>query len=344
MSRPTIVDVARVAGVSKATVSRVLSGNAEYMRPQTRERVRQAIDQLDYRPSSIARSLTSKRTCTAGILVSDVSNPFYPEVIHGVEDVALNHNYSMFLCNTSYNLERGMSLIRSLADKQVDGVLVMSSAMSDEWVAELDRRKIPAVVLDWKINLPLSGPVGLIEVNFEPGIKAAVDHLVESGHRQFVHVSGPPAMHTARLRRDAFLRSVETHGIAPEHATVIESDFTINGGRAALHSLLKLPQHPTAVLAANDLMAMGVVRAARSQGLHIPADLSVVGLDDIWLVADMEPPLTTVALPRYQIGRLAMQMLLDLLQDPQKAQPVYQQHVESHLIIRQSTAPPTANV
>ena len=148
MSRPTIVDVADIAGVSKATVSRVLSGNAEYMRVETRERVLAAIAELDYRPSSVARSLTSKRTQTAGILVSDIGNPFYPEVIRGVEDVALNNSYNIFLCNTGYDLVRGMTYIRSLIDQQVDGALIMSSTMSDDWVLELAKHNIPNVVLD----------------------------------------------------------------------------------------------------------------------------------------------------------------------------------------------------
>ena len=338
MSRPTIIDVAKAASVSKATVSRVLSGNAEYMRAETRERVLEAIEQLNYRPSSVARSLTSKRTNTAGILVSDVSNPFYPEVIHGVEDVALNNDYNIFLCNTSYDLARGMTFIRSLADKQVDGILIMSSVMSDEWVLELTQRNIPAVILDWEINREIEGAVGLIEVDFAAGISAAVQHLTDLGHRRLAHISGPLHMRTARLRRDAFLQAAAAQGI---QTAVIESDLRIEGGREALMHLLTLPQRPTAVFAANDLMAMGLVRAARANGLHVPRDLSVVGLDDIWLVADMEPPLTTVALPRYEIGRIAMQMLFDLLkQTAQVEQPIYRKQVATHLVMRQSTASP----
>ncbi len=344
MSRPTIVDVAKVAGVSKATVSRVLSGNAEYMRPQTRERVLTAIEQLNYRPSNVARSLTSKRTYTAGILVSDVGNPFYPEVIYGVEDVALNHNYNIFLCNTSYDLQRGLTLIHSLADKQVDGLLIMSSSMSDEWVLELTQRNIPAVILDWDIDDSIEGVLGLIEVDFEVGISAAVQHLVELGHQSLAHISGPLNLRTSRLRQNAFLQAAATHGIPADQTVIIESDLRIEGGRDALNHLLTLPQPPTAVFAANDLMAMGVVRAARASGLQVPQDLSVVGLDDIWLVADMEPPLTTVALPRYEIGSLAMQMLFDLLeQDVSTTQSMYRKEVATHLVVRQSTATPKSD-
>ncbi len=342
MSRSTIADVAQLAGVSKSTVSRVLSGNAEYMRKETFSRVEGAIAELGYRPSSIARSLTSKRTFTAGILVSDVSNPFYPEVIHGVEDVALVHNYDIFLCNTNYNIDRGMTFIRSLADKQVDGVLIMSSIMSNEWLLELAKYGIPAVVLDWKVQA-VEGIVGVIDVDFNPGIQAAVDHLVKLGHRRFAHVSGPLHLQTSCSRRDAFLNALATHGIDTQQVTVIESNLQTDGGRQALAQLMKLPVRPTAVFAANDLMAMGIVRAVRANNMQVPADLSVVGLDNIWLIEDMEPPLTTVALPRYEIGQLAMQMLFDLLQEPQIAQPIYRQQVETHFVIRQSTVIPRNN-
>jgi LacI family transcriptional regulator len=288
----------------------------------------------------VARSLKSKRTYTAGLLVSDVGNPFYPKVIYGVEDVALAHGYDVFLCNTNYDQKRGMTFVRSLVDKQVDGVLIMSSSMSDEWVRELVEQQIPVVILDWNVQ-PLAGVVGALDVNYEPGIRAAVDHLVELGHRRFAHISGPMTLPTSGMRQDAFLNALAAHNIDPQQTIIIEGDLRIDGGRKALLQLLNAPQRPTAVFTANDLMAMGVVRAARAHNLRVPEDLSVVGLDDIWLVADMEPPLTTVALPGYEIGKTAMQMLFDLLQDFDTfpSGTVYAKQVETSLIVRQSTAP-----
>jgi LacI family transcriptional regulator len=343
MSRPTIMDVAKAAGVSKATVSRVLSGNAEYMRVGTRDRVLAAIDELNYRPSSVARSLTSKRTLTAGILVSDIGNPFYPEVIRGVEEVALTNGYNIFLCNTSYDLERGMTYIRLLIDQQVDGALIMSSTMSDEWVLELTSHNIPTVILDWEVNREVAGALGVIEVDFEAGITEAVEHLVNLGHQRLAHVCGPMELRTSRLRHDAFQKATEILSIPAKQITLIEGNLRIDGGRAALQQLLALPDRPTAVFAANDLMAMGIVRAARANGLQVPTDLSVVGLDNIWLVADMEPPLTTVALPRYEIGQTAMEMLFELMARESGSQDgVLRKQVETHLVIRQSTAVPTS--
>ncbi len=302
MARTTIADVAQRAGVSKATVSRVLGGTYAYMREETRARVQEAIDEMDYRPSSVARSLTWKRTKTAGVLVSDVGNPFYAEVLHGVEDVAFGGDYDVFLCNTNYDAGRGLAFVRSLIDKQVDGVLLMASIACELWLAELRRSRVPAVVLDWEERAPAAG-VGSIGVDFATGIDAAVDHLLALGHGRFAHVSGPLALRTARARRDAFLDALARRGISPASVPVIEGDLQIDGGRRAAAELLRLPERATAVFAANDLTAMGVIAGARAGGLAVPRDLSVVGLDDIWLAGQVDPPLTTVALPRYEIGR-----------------------------------------
>lgn len=338
MSRTTIADVAKVAGVSKATVSRVLSGNYEYMKPQTRESVEEAIEILGYRPSSVARSLTSKRTNTTAILVSDVGNPFYADVIHGVEDVAFTGGYDVFLCNTNYDTGRGLTFIRSLIDKRVDGILIMSSSMSDMWLAELSKNNVPAVVLDWEVKAT-NADVSTIGIDYTTGIQTAVDHLVALGHRHLVHVSGPLGLQTARDRRNAFWSALAKHGIPVEAAPVIEGDLQIAGGREAVKQIMRLSPRPTAVFTANDLTAIGVVAGARAEGLSVPHDLSVIGLDDIWLAEQTDPPLTTVGMPRYEIGQLAMQMLFDLLDknDERPSTPVHRQ-VETSLVVRQSTA------
>jgi LacI family transcriptional regulator len=339
MLRPTIDDVAQMAGVSKSTVSRVLSGNTIYMREGTRLRVEKAIVDLQYRPSSVARSLISNRTHTVGLLISDVGNPFYPEVIHGVENVALAHDYDVFLCNTNYDIERGMHFVRSLIARQVDGVMIMSSSMSDDWITELARYQIPTVVLDWRVRSSESA-AGNITVDFDTGIGAAVDHLVALGHRSFAHVSGPLGLHTSRLRRDAFLRGLARHGVDADHVPVVEGNLSIDGGSRGLDQLLSLCQRTTAVFAANDLTALGIIWAARDRGLRVPEDLSVIGLDNIRLAAEIYPPLTTVALPQAEIGSMAMRILLNLLQEDRHPQTIPDERVETHLIIRRSTARP----
>jgi LacI family transcriptional regulator len=331
----TIKDVAAAAGVSKATVSRVLSGDATSMRAETRQKVQEVIDALGYRPSAVARSLTSRRTCTLGMLISDVANPFYGDVIHGVEDAAFESEYNLLLGNINYDLARGEALVRSFVDRRVDGVLLMSSSMTDAWLEQLARGHVPVVVLDWQVKSPLAG-VSTIAVDYSAGIRAAVKHLVDLGHRRFAHVGGPGNLQTSQARRDAFLTALNACGLDAREVILLEANLRIDGGRLAAERLLELEPCPTAVFAANDLTAMGVMSAARAKGLRLPQDLSVVGLDDIWLASEEEPPLTTVALPRYEIGVLSVQMLFDRLDHPE-ASP-RNEVVQTHLVVRGSTA------
>lgn len=339
MSRPTIVDVARTAGVSKSTVSRVLNGNLEYISDGTLTRVQETISALGYRPNALARSLTLKRTHTIGLLISDIGNPFYPEVILGVEKVAAAHQYEVFLCNTMYDSARSLSFARSLVDNQVDGALIMSSNLSNEALQMLVAHHVPTVVLDWE---PASGAplLGVISVDFETGIAAAVDHLIDLGHRRLAHISGPLELRTARLRCDAFLQAAAGRSIDPANIPIIEGNLTIDGGKRALEQLRTLPEPPTAVFAANDLTAIGLVWAARKHGLRVPEDLSIIGLDDIQLASEIEPALTTVTLHPNRIGATATTMLLDLLQ-PDRDEGATAPHIEieTQLIVRQSTAP-----
>jgi LacI family transcriptional regulator len=342
MTRPTIADVARLAGVSKSTVSRVLNENMHYMRPATRERVAHAITQLGYNPSSVARSLISKRTHAVGLLVSDVSNPFYSDVIHGVEDVAIAAGYDVFLCNTNYDINRGEAFARSLVAKQVDGVLIMTSNVSDTWMQDLVRCQVPIVILDWDTrNLPDSAMRSIL-VDFDTGIQAAVDHLISLGHTRLAHVSGPLQYPTSRQRSDAFLRAVARGGIDPSSVAIVEGNLRIDSGASALRQLLAVPDHPTAVFTANDLMAMGIIWSAAEWGLNIPQDLSVVGFDDISLASEIYPPLTTVSLPRYEIGQLAMNMLLEVQNETLILSSMVDRHrvVQSGFAIRKTTTAP----
>ena len=339
MKRITINDVAQRAGVSKSTVSHVLN-NTRFVEDATRLKVLDAIKALNYRPSSIARSLVKKQTSTIGLLISDVSNPFYHEVIHGVESVALENGYDIFLCNTHYDLNQAMKFVQSLEDKLVDGVLCMTSSLSRDIITELSSNNIPMVVLDWNAS-EIKDIAATISIDFSKGIFEAVKYLVELGHKQFAHVSGPLDFWTSRLRRDLFLNALSESGIDPQRALIIEGNLRINGGRRALEKIVTVDPQPTAVFTANDLMALGIVWAAKDYNLQIPQDLSIIGLDDIELSTQITPPLTTVSLPRYEIGSQAMQMLLQQIDSAQTKQDNIDQLnrvVETNLIIRQSTA------
>lgn len=342
MKRVTMDDVAGRAGVSKSTVSHVIN-DTRFVADETRRRVLQAIAEMGYRPSTVARGLASRRTYTVGLLISDVGNPFYHQVIFGVEDVALQNDYSVFLFNASYDLARSARYIRSMIDRQVDGVIFMSSRLSPELLDELAGHQVPVLILDWE-EIHMQG-VATIELDFEDGIREAVDHLLELGHRRFAHVSGPLELWTARTRQDLFLQVLRERGINPADVALVEGNLRIEGGRAALEPILTSPRRPTAVFAANDLIALGLVWEARRRGIQVPGDLSVLGLDDIELAAQISPTLTTIQLPRYEIGSTAMHMMLSLIGEASGAvEPRSPQHhvISSRLVIRQSTGPVTA--
>jgi LacI family transcriptional regulator len=333
MKRVTINDVAHRAGVSKSTVSHVIN-QTRIVSLDTRDRVLQAINALDYRPSGIARSLVSQRTKTAGLLISDVGNPFYHDVIMGVEEVALAHGYSIFLCNTGYDSARGMKFIQSLIERSVDGVLFMSSSMQIEMVDDLINRHIHPVVLDWG-GAQVQDLAATITIDFSIGLCQAVKHLVDLDHRRIAYVSGPLDFWTSRFRRDAFFAALELNGLDPAQVFVTQGNLRIEGGRRALDELIHATPRPTAVVAANDLTALGILWAARNHGLNIPNDLSIIGLDDIDLVSRVTPPLTTIALPRFEIGKLAMETLLAMVDD--RASNT-RQVVPTRLVVRSSTA------
>jgi LacI family transcriptional regulator len=339
MNRVTINDVAKQAGVSKSTVSHVIN-QTRFVEATTKEKVIQAIDELGYRPSGIARSLVSRRTKTAGLLISDVSNPYYPDVILGVEEVALAHGYSIFLCNTGYDLDRGMKYIQSLIDKSVDGVLFMSSSMSLEMVLEVTKNQIQAVVLDWGAQ-PVKEIATTITIDFTQGIRQAIRHLVELGHKNIAHISGPLDLWTSQIRRDVFLNALAEFGLDSHQALVVEGNLQIDGGRRALERTLNHEPRPTAIFAANDLTALGIIWAARNYGLKLPEQLSVVGLDDIDLASKVIPQLTTVMLPRNEIGKLAMSMLLESIESPDGVEK-RKLEVGTNLVIRQSTTYPAS--
>ena len=280
------------------------------------------------------RSLASHHTFTVGMLVSDVANPFYGDVIHGVEEEAIEAGYNVLLANTNYDPDRGLALVRSLIDRRADGALIMSSTVSDEWLQELARAAMPAVALDWA-GRSLAG-ISAIEVDFRPGIEAAAAHLLALGHTRIAHIAGPLNLKTSRDRRDAFFDALAAGGLATERVMIATGQLTIDGGREAWALLREEARAPTAVFCANDLMALGVLTVARSEGLRVPGDLSIIGLDDIWLAAQFDPPLSTVALPRREIGELAMRMLLRLLAGAEPERQV----VETSLVLRQSTARP----
>jgi LacI family transcriptional regulator len=327
----TIKDVAEKSGVSTSTVSHVIN-NTRFVTEETRLSVLKAIDELNYYRDVRARGLATGKTHIIGLIVSDITNPFFPELIRGAETLATQQGYDVFLCNTDYDPERTSSLVRRLIEKKVDGAIIMTTEMEYALIASLTSKKIPVVLLDWGITDIL---VSNIKENFHKGIGEAIDHLVQLGHRNIAFISGPLNMKTAKTRRDAFLSLIKKYTSAVEEPIIVEGDWKISGGELAAEKILNTPNHPTAILASNDLMAIGAMRKIKEVGLQIPKDISIIGLDDIFLASVVDPPLTTINLPRYEIGKIAWNMLNYLMQN--KDEIGKEEIVDTNLTVRGTT-------
>ncbi len=325
-----IQEVARRARVSTATVSRTIN-NPSLVDPQTAQRVWKAIEELRYYPNSQARSLVSGRSRILGLIVSDITNPFFPELIKGFEDIAIHNGYEILVSSTNYDSARMALCVRRMLERKVEGVAIMTSEMDTHLVDQLAHRNVPMVFLDVG---PTGEGISNVVVDYAMGVNEAVDHLLSLGHERIGFVSGPLALKSARIRRSAFLRSLEKYGIHEDQRLVEESDHTVDGGLAAMTRMLAAPCAPTAVLASNDLTAIGMMRAVRRAGLSVPCDISIVGFDDIRLAEFTEPPLTTVRLPRQELAERAFHALLsDVADGPRPPQT----KVETHLVIRETT-------
>ena len=334
----SIRDVAKRARVSIATVSRAMN-NPETVDPETAKRVRRAAEELNYFPDSHARSLVSGRSRILGLIVSDITNPFFPELVKGFEDVALSHGYEIMVGSTNYDSARMALCVRRLMERKVEGVAIMTSEMDQALIEQLVRRRIPSVFLDvGSVRAFISN----IQVDYASGIHQAVSHLLQLGHSRIGFISGPLGLKSARIRRQAFLACLKDAGVLGEEELVREGDHTIDGGLEAMTSLLARAKYPTAVLASNDLTAIGAMRAIRRKGLAVPRDVSIIGFDDIHFAAFTEPPLTTVALSRWELAENAIHALMRHveLEKSEKAIRGAEYTITPALVIRESTARP----
>jgi DNA-binding LacI/PurR family transcriptional regulator len=326
-----IQEVARRASVSTATVSRTIN-NPSLVDPKTAKRVWKAIEELRYFPNTQARSLVSGRSRIIGLIVSDITNPFFPELIKGFEDVAIHNGYEVLISSTNYDSARMALCVRRMLERKVEGVAIMTSEMDKHLVDQLAHRNVPMVFLD--VGPPGEG-ISNVVVDYAMGVNEAVSHLLSLGHRRIGFICGPLGLKSAQIRRTAFLRSLSQHGIDDADRLLEEADHTVDGGLEAMTRMLESKRAPTAVLASNDLTAIGMMRAVRRAGLAVPRDISIVGFDDIRLAEFTEPPLTTVRLSRQELAEHAFAALLSDLTD--QPQPRREYTVETHLVIREST-------
>lgn len=328
----SIKDVAREAGVSTATVSHVIN-NTRFVSDEVRARVLEAVGRCGYYPNAHARSLASGRTHILGLVVSDISNPFFPELVKSIEAAAFERGYDVMLSNTNYDPERTSNYVRRFIERKLMGVVVMTSELDSALLDELARREVSVVFLD------LGQPgvhMSNLRVNYESGIEEAISHLVSLGHTEISFISGPAHLRSAARRHEAFAGSMRRH-LPRARAEVYRGDFKLEGGRRAACEMLAARERPTAVVAANDMMALGAMVEFHAAGLSIPRDISVVGFDDIAFAVLAEPQLTTVCLPRAELGRRAVEALMTTIEHPD--QHGVEINIPTYLVTRGSTAP-----
>lgn len=303
--RPTIIDVARLAGVSKATVARVVSGDDAPVREETRQRVMRAVDQLGYERNAVAGSLRTDQTFMVALCIPDITNPFWPAVARGVQDTIEASGYTTVTVNSDWNAEREQNYLRMVRRNRFDGLIINPMNLGDKAFNDLG---VPVVILGSGDNHPQLDSVGS---DTEQAAQVALEHLLALGHRRIALIAG-----RSRRRREfaryASYRAFHTrHGLRMDESLIIECDFLDGAGYEAMQHLMRMSNPPTAVFAANDVLAVGALKAAQAMGCKVPDDVSIIGMDDIYAAAMTSPALTTVAKPKYEIGVTAARLLLE---------------------------------
>lgn len=305
--RPTIIDVAKQAGVSKTTVSRVISEDGSPVREETRRRVLAAIEELGYEHNAVASSLRTARTNMIMLAIPDITNPFWPDVARGVQDVMDREGYAVVFANSDWKGERERLFLRMARRNRLDGILISPVGVTNE---ELLATHIPAVILSSTEEYPDFDSVGSDSYG---GIRLALEHLLALGHRRIGLIRGRRHHRPGHSRLSGYLEFLEAQGVERDDRIIVEAPFDQAGGYSAMQQLLALADPPTAVCTANDIQAIGALRAAHEAGLDVPGDLSLVGMDDIFAASTTTPPLTSVAKPKDRIGQQAACYLLDRL-------------------------------
>lgn len=327
----TMREVARRAGVSPATVSRVLN-KTQYISPKTEQRVLEVVRQLNYFKNVHARRLATGRSDLLGLVISEIANPYFPEIIRGFQAEAWERGLDVLLCNTEYKPQRIQSVVRKLIESDVRGVAVMTSSVGKSMTTELTEAGIALVFC----NLgPAEVLVSNISIDYQRGISQAIEHVVALGHRRAAIIAGPGDNHTAVTIKRALVTGLNRHKLTL--SPVIESDYRVDAGASAVRAILSQPEIPTVIFCGSDLIAMGAMNALEEAGIEVPEDVSVVGIDDISFAFLARPPLTTISVPREGLGILAFQALDKMLKLKRRGGADY--YLETELVVRKSTAP-----
>lgn len=333
--RVSIKDIAKAAGVSHSTVSRALSDNL-LVAQATRGRIQKIAQELGYTPNAIARGLVTQHTRTVGVIVTTITDPFAGEIFRGIEEVAGDNNYRLFLGTSHADPVREVNLVKGLREWRVDGVIVASSRVGSLYMPLLKEIGVPIVLINNQHGGPFIQSVGVDNVL---SACVATHHLIEQGHRVIGYLAGPPEHASSDDRLSGYQRALMQARIPFDSSLVQPGNGRTDGGEHVARLLSRSPV-PTAIFCYNDLTAIGALRALKARGLRVPHDIALVGFDDIEFASYVDPPLTTVRQPKDEMGRLAMRMLIDLLQGKTVTDIV----VPGELIVRESTSPPSTLV
>jgi LacI family transcriptional regulator len=333
--RATLFDVARAVGVSIQTVSAVINDKPGISEP-TRIRVRQAVGQLNYHPNILASSLRARKSFTIGVIVPSITNPYFPEFVRGVEDVAHENGFSLFLCNSDNQSDKELAYLQLLRRHAIAGFIdacYMEDSRCRETLIDLIEHGVPVVVLG---NLRIHPKTVVVDSKNRQGGYAAIAHLVESGHRRIGVIKPPPTI-VGLDRLSGFRFGFRDHGLPIIDQYWVEGGFDVSHGEAGIQRLLQLPEPPTAVVAANDLVAIGAATALRQLGKRVPEDISIIGYDNIRMAELYEPALTTIAQPVYEMGVTAMRAIIRRIAD--RSLGGTKRDFTPRLIVRSSTRP-----
>jgi LacI family transcriptional regulator len=331
--RPTIIDVARVAGVSKTTVSRVISGHDSLVREETRQRVLRAIRQLGYERNVVAGSLRTDRTYMVLLVIPDIANPFWPEVARGVQDVLEAPGYGAVLANSDWDTRREHEFLAMARRNRFDGIIINPvSATRDELITD----GIPAVVLGLGADYP---DLDMVGSDSYAGTTLALEHLFSLGHRRIGLISGLSRRTSRSSRLASYVDFLQQRDIPVEDELIVKCPYGQESGRQSMKGLLSLDRPPTAVFAANDILAIGALQAVHQAGLQVPQDMSIIGMDDIYAASVTAPPLTTISKQKYEQGWQAGTFLLERMEGKAPQTP-RRLSFPCRLVERESTAPP----
>jgi DNA-binding LacI/PurR family transcriptional regulator len=324
-------EVARRAGVSAATVSRVLN-KTHYIAEETERRVLEVVGQMKYFKNVHARRLATGQSDLFGLVISEIANPFFPELVRGFQSCAWDRGFDVLLCNTEYNPERAKAIMRKLLESDVRGVAIMTSSLPKSMTSELVAAGIGVVFCNLS---PPEKLVSTITIDYQRGISQSIEHIVGLGHRRAAVIAGPEDNWTAVTIKQALVAGLKDHGLLP--FPVINSSYRIGSGASAVRAILSAQEKPTMIFCGSDLIAMGAMSTLEHAGIEVPGDISVIGIDDIAFAFLARPPLTTIRVPREHLGAVAFDALEKMLK--LKRRKGADHYVETELVVRESTGP-----